>query len=95
MQIASQKADLILEDTKTITNTDWLGFQWSHLFWYPVIGEKSYFWSPRVRERNLQEKMICRLVGIIKLTGINYLLTYFFDTLGIGDNKLFFLRKPY
>jgi hypothetical protein len=92
MAIAAEKAGLVLEQTKTITSSEWLHFQWCHMLTFPKPGQPSQYWLPvpgyrfEATGRYLPAKLIRR-------TKLNHVITRFFDLCGIGDNRLFFLRK--
>lgn len=92
MQLSAEQAGLVVADVKTITNSDWLYYQWIHLAMYPKLGEPSGFWSPNpdgMRMTFLQSQSL-RALHRMK---INHLLTRFFDSLGLGDNYVFELKK--
>lgn len=92
MQIAAESSGLVLVKTRTITNSDWLYFQWIHLLTNPKMGEPSVFWSAMAR-RNGKAKSAIDLMGLIHKTRINHLITRLFDVLNAGDNYLFILRR--
>jgi 2-polyprenyl-3-methyl-5-hydroxy-6-metoxy-1,4-benzoquinol methylase len=93
MEIAAEKAGLIVEKVSTITSSEWLHYQWSHLCTFPVIGVPSAFWSPK-GTLNLFQKSTLFLLNILHKSKINHLITRFFDSINFGDNFLFVLRKP-
>lgn len=92
MEIAACKAGLVMEKYRTITSSEWLSYQWLHLFTRPRMGSPSVFWSP-LPIRGYKEKILLGLVQIFHFTKINHIATRFFDSLSMGDNYLFFLRK--
>lgn len=95
MRIASKKAGLKLEKVKTITHSDWLYYQQIHLLFYPQIGEPSLFWSPKAqKERSKKQKIQLKAMGALRRLKIYHLITRFFDLIRMGDNYLFFIRKP-
>lgn len=93
MRLAAQKSGLVLERTTTITPSAWLHFQWVHLLTCPEEGRASIFWTPGGRWSTPQKIMLRGLLILHRLK-INHLITRFFDALGIGDNRVYFLRKP-
>lgn len=93
MQFAAQQIGLTLE-TKTVTNSEWLYYQWIHLVTYPKVGEPSSFWSPNRSGQTTLQRRVLRVLGLIHRYKINHLLTRFFDSLGLGDNYVFVLKKP-
>lgn len=94
LQQAAEQSGLVVSDIKTITNSEWLYYQWIHLVTYPKPGEPSSFWSPNHQRRTLGESRILRILWLMHRTKINHLLTRFFDSLGWGDNYVFVLKKP-
>lgn len=94
MQIAAQQAGLVLTEVKTITNPEWLLYQWIHLVTYPKPDEPSWFWSPNKSGEVLYQKALVRLLSLFHKTKINHWVTRLFDGLGIGDNFVFVLKKP-
>lgn len=92
MTLTAQHAGLSVERVKTITSSEWLLYQWAHLFTRPTMGNPSPFWSAAV-VRNIKFKIIFGICLLAHWTKINHLITRFFDALGIGDSYLFFLRK--
>lgn len=94
MRLAAEQAGLMVAEVKTITNSEWLYYQWIHLATYPKPGEPSRFWSPNQDGRTLLEWRILRALELIHSYKINHLVTRFFDSLGLGDNHIFVLKKP-
>jgi len=92
IEIIAKKAGLVLEKSKTITNSDWLYFQWIHLLTFPEMGEPSFFWSPKA-SYNYREDLIVRAFTLFHKTRINHLITRMFDMMNVGDNFIFVLRK--
>jgi 2-polyprenyl-3-methyl-5-hydroxy-6-metoxy-1,4-benzoquinol methylase len=94
MQLAAEHAGLVVTDVKTITNSGWLHFQWMHLAMYPKLGDASIFWSSTHHEMTLKQRLTVKALQLIHGRKINHLLTRFFDSLGLGDNFVFVLKKP-
>ena len=93
MQQAAKASGLRLEAAHTITNSAWLGFQWCHLLSPVAEGRPSAFWSPSA-PRSRWHQLGFRVASLLDRLGINALLTRLFDAMGIGDNRVFVLRKP-
>jgi 2-polyprenyl-3-methyl-5-hydroxy-6-metoxy-1,4-benzoquinol methylase len=93
MQLAAEQAGLVVVEVKTITNSEWLYYQWIHLVTYPRLGEPSTFWSPNKGALTGSQGRMLRLLDLIHKTKINHLITRCFDSLGIGENFVFVLRK--
>jgi 2-polyprenyl-3-methyl-5-hydroxy-6-metoxy-1,4-benzoquinol methylase len=93
MQLAAQNAGLVLERTVTITPSAWLHFQWIHFFTCPPEGKPSVFWVPG-SQWSFTQKVLLRALLILHRSKINHLVTRLFDASGLGDNRLYFLRKP-
>ena len=92
LAIAAEKAGLQLEQMKTVTSSEWLFYQWNHFFLFPAVGEPSQFWSP-LAKRKMATRCTYLLLKLIHLTKLNHIFTRFFDVLGLGDGRLYFLRK--
>ena len=92
MTAAAEQAGMVIEGARTITSSEWLFYQWIHLFTRPAMGSPSAFWSPRAA-RSIGVKIVFTVMLMIHFTKINHLITRLFDALGIGDNYLFILRK--
>jgi 2-polyprenyl-3-methyl-5-hydroxy-6-metoxy-1,4-benzoquinol methylase len=94
MTIAAEQAGLVVAESKTVTNSEWLYYQWVHLTLYPKPGEPSRFWAPNHRAKSPLECRILRILEIMRRNKVNHLLTRLFDSLGLGDNYIFVLKKP-
>lgn len=94
MQLAAQQAGLVLTEVKTITNSEWLLYQWIHLATYPKLGKSSWFWLPNKSGEVFHSKVLVRFLSLLHKTKINHWATRFFDGLAIGDNFVFVLKKP-
>lgn len=94
MQLAAEQAGLVLAEVKTITSSEWLHYQWIHLIIYPKHGELSRFWSPNQDRRSLLQRLILKALHLMHRIKVNHLITRLFDSLGLGDNYVFVLKKP-
>lgn len=92
MRLLAEETGMALEWVKTITNSDWLFFQWIHLLTRPKMGRRSAFWNKNTK-KNIAHKTIITLMRLFHGLKINHVITRFFDALGLGDNYIFFLRK--
>lgn len=92
MRSLAEKANLVLEKHKTITNSEWLYYQWVHLILYPKMGQTSLFWSPPTKNA-FGVKVLLKMLRLFHRTKINHCVTRLFDVFRLGDNQLFFLRK--
>jgi SAM-dependent methyltransferase len=93
MQLAAQSAGLDIETVKTVTSSEWLRYQWAHLLTFPAAGEPSPFWSP-YGDRRLSVRVAQKFTDLLHHARINHFLTRLFDSMGVGDNYLFLLKKP-
>ena len=93
MQLAAEEAGLILDKVDTVTPSAWLHFQWIHLMTYPVNGMPSSFWTGS-GNWSFMQKAILKILTLVHRCKINHFLTRLGDTFGLGDNRLYFLRKP-
>ena len=94
IRLAAEQAGLVVEDVKTITNSDWLLYQWMHLVSYPKMGHVSPFWSKNKQSVTFLYKLTVKFISVIHKTKINHLVTRIFDSMCIGDNFVFILKKP-
>jgi SAM-dependent methyltransferase len=94
IRLAAEQAGLAVEQINTITNSEWLYYQWIHLATYPKPGVPSSFWSPSDPTRPIVQSPILRTLAVMHRYKINHLLTRFFDSLCLGDNFVFVLKKP-
>lgn len=93
MHIAAVQAGLRMERICTITSSEWLHYQWYHILTIPKMGEASSFWLPTGKFTR-KERLLFKMLSYLHRLKINHLITRLFDALGVGDNYLFFLRKP-
>lgn len=94
MSLVAEQAGLELLKVKTITNSEWLYFQWMHLITYPKHNEPSSFWLPSKLQKSFLQRLGIGLLIITHKIKINHVLTRVFDSLNIGDNFVFILKKP-
>lgn len=94
MHLAAQQAGLVVRESNTVTNSEWLLYQWIHLVTYPRLGEPSWFWSPDKSGAAFHKKLLVRLLSVLHKTKVNHCATRIFDGLGMGDNFVFVLKKP-
>jgi SAM-dependent methyltransferase len=92
MQRAATLAGLTLVAGRTITRPEWLGYQWMHVLLFPPMGEPSRFWSPKAARTTLVKCLLGTML-LSHYSTVNHVLTKLFDSLGVGDNHLFILRK--
>ena len=92
MELSAQQAGLVLEDSRTVTPSAWLVFQWMHLVTRPREGRRSDFWV-HTGEISRNQRTASRIASLASRLKINDLITRAADFLNIGDNRLFFLRK--
>ena len=93
LEKAADEAGLEIKKIKTITNSRWLNYQWIHSIYFPKEGKKSVFWSFQSLNLPLMTKLVFKLFSIFHRTGIDHILTRFFDEIGWGDNYLIVLCK--
>ncbi|MBI3582506.1 MAG: class I SAM-dependent methyltransferase [Nitrospinae bacterium] len=92
MKEVASRTGLKVQKVKTITNSEWLCYQWLHLVTYPLREHPSGFWSKKGK-LSLLQKIGCKIIMIIHKLKINHLITRLFDLLQMGDNYLFILKK--
>lgn len=93
MQLAAEQAGLIVEKATTVTPSAWLNFQWIHMLSYPLQDEPSIFWTSGGKW-SVKQKIALKVLSLMHRCKLNHLVTRFFDAMGWGDNRLYFLRKP-
>ena len=93
MQIAARQAGLEVERTRTVTSSEWMHYQWLHGLSYPKPGTRSAFWSRDAQPQFLY-RGVYRLLAKLHAFGVNHLITRILDALRLGDNRLYFLRRP-
>lgn len=92
MKVAASKAGLDMTLCKTITDSNWLLYQWLSLAYFPNKGERSPFWDINLltsKRKRLKQNILLNL----HKTKLNHLVTRLLDSFGIGDNYLFILKK--
>jgi len=92
MRMAAAKAGLTVERSMTVTPSAWLQYQWIHLLTRPRPAEPSAFWSG-LREMTSVQRTGTRALSLLHKSKLNHLVSRAFDGLGLGDNRLYFLRK--
>ena len=92
MQILAERAGFSIEKYQQVTASDWLYYQFMHLISFPKMGEKSIFWMNEPFTRHYQ-KSFRRCCNLLRTIGFFGVITRIFDSLGIGDNQLFILKK--
>ena len=93
MRLTAEQAGLVVERTVTITPSAWLHYQWIHLLSCPPEGVTSPFWAPGDKW-SLKQKMALKMLEIVHRCKINHVVTRIFDAISMGDNRIYFLRKP-
>ncbi len=94
MRLAADKAGLVLTEVQTITNSEWLHYQWIHLVTYPMPGKPSWFWCQDKSAAAFHQKMIVKVLSLVHKTKFNHVITCLFDILSMDDNFVFVLKKP-
>lgn len=93
MASAATRTGFELVSSTTVTNTAWLDFQWGHVVTWPAQEQPSPYWSPG-QPRTLPQRVALKLFLLVDRLGINGLLTRLMDSLSVGDNVVYVLRKP-
>ena len=91
MEFLAQSVGLAVERTFTITSSEWLFYQWLHLLYLPAAGSPSAFWSGFATPKN--RDWLRALVTRAHRLKFDHFITRFVDALGLGDSRIFFLRK--
>jgi len=93
MRLAAEQAGLVLERSITVTPSAWLHFQWMQMLAFPPEGKPSMFWTHSDKWSRAQ-RITIRILGKVYRDKVNHVISRFFDAVGAGDNRLYFLRKP-
>jgi len=95
MAEATRRSGLVMMQSKTITSSSWLYYQWKHLATLPDIGHHSDFWNgKKFAQLSYRVKSLYLLAWIAHKLKINHIITRIFDVLKVGDNRVFILKKP-
>jgi SAM-dependent methyltransferase len=92
MEILAERSGLVLTKVRTITASDWQFYQWRHVATFPERGQKSAFWCPG-EVKDVAHKSD-HLVDKARRYRLHRVISRVLDVLGVGDNRVFFLRKP-
>lgn len=90
----ANEAGLVVVKIKTVTNSEWLHYQWLHLITCPKQGKASGFWSPTKVGLSFLQKTCIKILSLIHRTKIDHVITRIFDSIGLGDNFVVVLKKP-
>jgi 2-polyprenyl-3-methyl-5-hydroxy-6-metoxy-1,4-benzoquinol methylase len=85
---AAEHACLAIVEIRTITNSEWLSYQWIHALTRPPRGTRSTLWDPGARDP------VIRAMRALRFFGGEAAVTRICDALGTGDNFLARLRRP-
>jgi len=92
IKVAADKSGLVIEKSVTITNSQWIYYQWIHLFTSPKMGKPSHFWLPNT-DNDIRFKTVKKIASLLHLFKINHMITRLFDGLKIVDNMILTLKK--
>ncbi|MDP2240445.1 MAG: class I SAM-dependent methyltransferase [Burkholderiales bacterium] len=93
LELAAEKAGLIVERIETVTSSSWLCYQWIHLLSYPGEGAPSSFWSVKPRSLWQPKVLMNKIIMATQLILLPQLITRFVDFIGRGDSYLIVLKK--
>lgn len=92
MAITAEKTGFTVKFMATVTNSDWLLYQWLHMLFRPDAGTPSVFWSPN-HELGSWQKKCFQIINAVHAIKVDNVVTRLFDSFGVGDNYLFVLEK--
>jgi len=92
LEILARTTNFKVVNVYSITNSEWLYYQWLHVLMYPASGELSIFWNKK-NELPKWKKILLRIIMYLHKLKINHILTRFFDSIGCGDNYVYILEK--
>lgn len=84
---AAAAAGFVIQTVDTLTDPEWLSYQWIHALTRPHVGRRSTLWSPAARHPAI------RALRALRFLGGEALVTRLCDRLGAGDNFIAQLRK--
>jgi 2-polyprenyl-3-methyl-5-hydroxy-6-metoxy-1,4-benzoquinol methylase len=87
----ANECGLTIERRRTTSPSDWLFYQWVHLFSFPPERQPSAFWGKGTPGPSY--RWIIRLGRLLRAVGAFHFLTRLADGLGIGDNAVYVLTK--
>lgn len=93
MKKLGNEIDLELLESKTVTNSEWTFYQFSHALTFPRQGENSEFFDYPRTQRSLISKVKISFVFIFHVLHITHFFTRLVDTVGRGDNTIYFFTK--
>ncbi|CAN5587251.1 hypothetical protein BH11MYX1_BH11MYX1_40340 [soil metagenome] len=83
----AERAGFRVARLRTVTDPEWLSYQWIHALTRPRVGDRSPLWAPELRRFDV------RALRALRFLGGEALLTRLCDRLGAGDNFVAELRK--
>jgi 2-polyprenyl-3-methyl-5-hydroxy-6-metoxy-1,4-benzoquinol methylase len=93
MRMLAELVGLEVAGSRTLTHSEWLYFQLMHLIAIPQCGSSHPFWAGKPLQSR-RARAIARLIGYLRRARIHQVASRALDALGVGDNRLYTLRKP-
>ncbi|MCI5196120.1 MAG: class I SAM-dependent methyltransferase [Candidatus Electrothrix sp. AW5] len=93
MKMAAERAALTIDKAMTVTSSEWLYYQQIHISVFPEEGVSSVFWDPARKPSEQEQKRINRISKFHRKYKLNYCITRLFDSIGLGDNIVYFLKN--
>lgn len=92
IELAAGRTGFRVLKLASITSSDWLHMQWTHLLNYPAPGSPSAYWTKAPRP-GFASALQWSVLGAIHRMKLNHFITRLLDTAGIGDNHLVIFEK--
>lgn len=92
MRTAANAVGFDLVGTRTITDSQWISLQWWHLLSRPPVGSASPLWTWPCN-RPLRVGTQGKRLSLHQKMHLNNLVARGLDALGMGDNRVYVLRK--
>lgn len=92
LALLARAAGLELRSLRTLTNSNWLLYQWLHLAAYPAPGRPSAVWDPARAGASIP-RLPHRAAGFAHRLRLNHLATRAADAAGLGDSFVCVLHK--
>lgn len=93
MVLFAEQAGLRVKGAKSLTSSEWLFYQWQHLFTLPPMGTPSLLWRSLDRKQESRHSVLYGLCANLHRIIMEQAPTRFLDLLGLSDNYIFLLEK--
>jgi SAM-dependent methyltransferase len=92
IELAAGRTGFRVLKLASVTSSDWLHMQWTHLLNYPAPGSPSAYWTKAPRH-GVTSALQWFVLGVFHRMKLNHVITRLLDAAGIGDNHLVIFEK--